>query len=98
MVKVALCAGCFVAHLALTLMSVAHLIGCGTGGGCVTTLDRVWNQVLAFPIFSLMELLDGLSPGIHASGNTLTVLIPLNSLVFTAIAYALLTKLSGAAK
>lgn len=94
--RVALFVGGFLAHLALTLVSVSHMIGCGDAAqGCVTTVDRVWNQVVGFPIFSVMELFHWLSPGSHSSGLLLTILIPVNSLAFMTIVYLLLTKFVG---
>lgn len=85
--KVSLFAGGFIAHLALAVASVFHIINCGILSGCVTIFDRVWNQALGFPVLSSMELL---SPGGHSSGVWLTILIPINSLVFVSIVYFLL--------
>jgi len=79
----------------MTLTSVSHIIDCGTQEGCVTPVFRIWNQALGFPLFSIMQLFDTLNPGRHSSGVVLTILFPLNSLIFVVIAYLLLAKFFG---
>lgn len=84
----------FMAHLALTLMSVGQAIDCGMQENCLTPLDQAWNRALGFPVFSAMKWL---SPVGHSSGTMLTLLIPLNSLAFVIVACFLLTGVKRAA-
>ncbi|MEV8519511.1 hypothetical protein ABZR86_06895 [Dyella marensis] len=84
-IKAALFWAIFFLHLALTFTSVLKIANCGILEGCVKHSDYVWNQAMGFPIFSLMSLFS--SSGSHYSGEMLTILLPLNSLVFVGLIY-----------
>jgi hypothetical protein len=91
--KVSLFVAAVVGHLALTLLNVFRSIDCGIISGCITTWDRLWSQILGFPIFSALELFDRATPGNHSSGTMLMILIPLNSIIVVTIIFFFVSKI-----
>lgn len=83
--KVALFSVGFFLHLGLAFASALKIANCGILEGCVKHSDYMWNQVMSFPVFSLISLFS--SPGSHSSGEMLTILLPLNSLAFVGLIY-----------